>query len=584
MSYTTPFCVKDGTIYDACGEKVKLWGVNYYAPFNHNYCNLEELGKDHFRAIDEDLRHLKLLGVDFIRMHLYEREITDRQGQVVEGHNLQVFDYLIDQCERHGIFLMLTFMTWYNTIKNQLQQERNYAYWYIAPDDAVGFSNFFSCDAMIWDPAAIACQQTYLRGLLTRPSTVSGKCLAEHHHIVALELLNEPQYPHPWMLRGDAEVTAASMGAAMFSRGAQRLKFVALWHAFSAAQPATLSPAEQFARFRAETVGHYFAALLPIVRQHFGERAILAHYTSEHGQPDEDLKETVATAGFTACTLATYLNASGFDADNTDAVNHLPLAQRMFAQVRPGAYGAAARIAYEFDATGTQNGYPLAAIAAMYARHNVQLAAYFTYTPAAVAAWNPGWLLHFLNLQHTPSRAAAFAAAGEIFRRLAPGDDLQMAEQAWRGPGYAIARQGDLVTYKNATVYRYSASNDLDLGDATTLTLVSGRGTSRFASSDGNGLYVLTKTSPQTWRLELQPSQRFVAPPGRGKAFRGMANRYVNCLKEPAVSLLTEAAITFRLLALPTAAVHEVATGQALPIRPDGSFTAGPGTYDLTLR
>ncbi|MCE9614841.1 MAG: hypothetical protein K8T26_11230 [Lentisphaerae bacterium] len=583
MPYTTPFCVKDGTIHDACGEKVKLWGVNYYAPFNHNYCNIEELGKDHFRAIDEDLRHLKLLGVDLIRLHLYEREITDRHGNIVEGHNLEVFDYLIEQCERQGIFLMLTLMTWYNTIKNQIGQERSYAYWYVAPDDPVGFSNFYSCDAMIWDSEAIACQKTYLRGLFTRQSTVSGKRLSEHRQIVVLELLNEPQYPHPWMLAGDPEITAANMGAAMFSRGAQRLKFVDLWNTFSATLPASLTTAEKFSRFRANTVGSYFAELLPIVRQHFSDTAILAHYTSEHGQPDEDLKETISAAGFSAYTLATYLNASGFDADNTDLVNHLAMARRMFDQVSPGAYGAAAKIAYEFDATGTQNGYPLAAIAAMYARHEVQIAAYFTYTPAAVASWNPGWLLHFLNLQHTPSRAAGFAAAGEIFRRLGPGNDIHMEEHAWRGPGYAIERKDDLVTFKSESVYRYSNSHDLDLGDASTLTHVSGRGTSRFASSDGNGFYALTKTGTKTWRLCLYPSQQFVAPPGRGKAFRGMANRYVNCLKEPAVSILREDLITFRLVALSTAAVRDVDTGMPLPVRPDGSFAARPGTYDITV-
>jgi hypothetical protein len=47
--------VQAGVIYDAVGIKVKLWGVNYYAPFNHNYFNIEELGKDHRQAIDQDL-------------------------------------------------------------------------------------------------------------------------------------------------------------------------------------------------------------------------------------------------------------------------------------------------------------------------------------------------------------------------------------------------------------------------------------------------------------------------------------------------------------------------------------------------
>ena len=62
ISYKTPFHVKDGKIFDAENRYVTLWGVNYYAPFNHNFCNLAELGKDHCRAIDRDLDDLQLLG------------------------------------------------------------------------------------------------------------------------------------------------------------------------------------------------------------------------------------------------------------------------------------------------------------------------------------------------------------------------------------------------------------------------------------------------------------------------------------------------------------------------------------------
>ena len=39
--YATPFTVRDSVIYDAEGKKVKLWGVNYYTPFNSNFYNIE---------------------------------------------------------------------------------------------------------------------------------------------------------------------------------------------------------------------------------------------------------------------------------------------------------------------------------------------------------------------------------------------------------------------------------------------------------------------------------------------------------------------------------------------------------------
>lgn len=583
MRYKTPFSVDSGIIRDAAGEKVKLWGVNYYTPFNHNYYNIKELGKDHLRAIDDDLRHLRSMGVDLIRIHLYDREITDRHGNIVEGHQLQVFDYLVDQCEKHGIFLMLAPITWYNTIKNQLMQERSYAYWYTGSDEAFGFANHFSIDSMIWDPEAIACQRTYLRGLFGRASTVSGKRLSDHRNIVVMELFNEMPFPERWMLGGDPVATDANMGAAMFSRGPQRLRLVALWEAFRDSLPADVDDQDKFALFRAKTMGNYFAELVPIVRQHFAHDVLLAQYAPGNGTPLEELREVVQRSGFDAYSIGVYLNANGFDSDNTDKANHLTLAKEAFRGLDSADFGPCAKVSYEFDATASLNGYPLAALAAQFAKHDIQIAAYFTYTPSAVAAWNPGWLLHFMNLEHTPSRSAGFAAAGDIFRNHGPEDTFTMDENSWRSSRCSIERAGDLVYYKDETSYIYSNSHDLDLGATHTITRVIGRGRSRFASCTGNGVYALTRIDAKTWKIELHPTQRNVGEPGRGKAFRGMANRYVNCLKEPAVSILQEDMVVFHLLAFNVSAVRDADDGQPLPLGPDGAFHARPGSYLITL-
>ena len=141
-SFVPPFHVSGGEIRDARGRYVTLWGVNYYAPFNHNFYNIAELGKEHLRAVDEDLDHLQLLGVDFLRLHMYEREITDPAGNLVENANLRVFDYLMDQCEKRNIFLMIAPISYWNSVQNQLEQERLYAYWNIGAQEAFGFTNF----------------------------------------------------------------------------------------------------------------------------------------------------------------------------------------------------------------------------------------------------------------------------------------------------------------------------------------------------------------------------------------------------------------------------------------------------------
>ena len=165
MKYQTPFHVDSGVIYDAAGEVVRLFGVNYYAPFNHNYYNIAELGKDHCKAVDEDFRHFNELGIRFIRMHLYDREITDAEGNLVENGNLEVLDYVLKKAEENGIYLMLTPIVWWNTVSTQLALDQDYAFWYCGSHADFGFSNFYSKDSLIWNTDAIECQKRYFRAL-----------------------------------------------------------------------------------------------------------------------------------------------------------------------------------------------------------------------------------------------------------------------------------------------------------------------------------------------------------------------------------------------------------------------------------
>ena len=174
LPFQPPFHVRNGEILDAGERRVSLWGVNYYAPFNHNFYNIAELGKDPLRAIDTDLDHLQLLGTDFLRLHMYEREITNPAGELVENANLRVFDYLVDQCEKRGIFLMIAPISYWNSVQNLIEQERLYAYWNIGAQEAFGFTNFYSIDALLWHPGAIACQERYLRSLFAHRNAFSG--------------------------------------------------------------------------------------------------------------------------------------------------------------------------------------------------------------------------------------------------------------------------------------------------------------------------------------------------------------------------------------------------------------------------
>lgn len=576
--YSTPFYIKDGTIFDSANREVRLWGVNYYVPFNHNYYNIEELGKNHFRAIDDDLRHFRLLGINFIRMHLYDREITRRNGTLVENQQMKILDYLIDQCEKQKIYLQITMIAWWNTVRNELLLQKSYAFWHIDPDDTFGFSNFFSKDAMLWHPDAIRCQQTYFREFFTRKNTVSGKTLPEYANLISIELFNEVSYPNwkdfeYWTLHQDRTTeTSASL------RGAERDIFLSMWKCYQEKHPELSNDESCFSAFRTEIVNAYLNSLIPIIREFFGDRVILAKYGG-HGGSASDLRNVMQKHGVQALTMNGYLTVKGFDSMNTNHINFLPKAEEYLAKNFNG-FENFVRMCYEYNAVSTENGYPLAALACAFAEMKVQSAAYFTYTPDAVAAWNPGWLTHYFNIQHTPSRAACFAAAGEIFKTHSRGLAVYRSEKEWKSEKFHIQPEEDLVWFKNETVFRYSNDNDVELGDISRLELVSGRGKSRFASCSGNGFYVLERTEKNVWNLTLFPSQRYLMVPERIQQNHFMANRFISCIAAPPVSQLLETKLEFRLNALRVRSVT-AKSGEIIEISENGTFTVEAGEFQI---
>ena len=581
MNYKTPFQVRSGVIYDAVGKVVRLFGVNYYAPFNHNYYNIAELGKDHYRAVDEDFRHFKEMGVRFLRIHLYDREITDCEGNLVENGNLAVLDYVLKKCEEEEIYLMITPIVWWNTVSTQLAAEQDYAYWYCFSRPEFGFSNFYSKDSLIWSQDAIECQKRYFRSLFDHRNRWTGKSFCEHSQIVALEPFNEPDYVAPWLV--DTDTTPEGMSRRVFSQGRLRRELKELFRSFELSHPEIKERDKLFEAFNFQNIRHYLLELMGIVDDFFGNRVLKTSFASFGGNISPEMNQLFKDCNICAISFGTYLNASGFDAVNTDGANHLSMAEKWLANVRKTCHSDLAKLVYEFDATGTQNGYPLAALGAAYRDFGVQMAAYFTYTPAAVAAWNPGWLVHYLNLEHTPSKAAGFAAAAAIFQmEKTPG--LVLEPERWSGDGFVIEREGDRVVYADCELFCYSTDTDAEVPDRKTLRKIFGRGESPLASCSGNGCYVLEKISDSEWLLHLHPSQRYLADPQRGRQFRHMANRWISCLKEPPISQLKEDMLEFRF-SLGTWRGVQALSGRSdgIVVLDDHSARLEPGDYLIVL-
>jgi hypothetical protein len=161
------------------GTEVALFGVNYYAPFSMDWQALRRHHVDPAEALRTDLVHLRRLGLDALRLHCWDREISDPQGNLVDNDHLRLLDLLISEAANQGLYVVLTPIAW----------------WGGADPATNGFSNRFSMQQMTTDAEARACQVRYLAQFMAHANRFTGLRYADDPRIVAIELINEPIYP-----------------------------------------------------------------------------------------------------------------------------------------------------------------------------------------------------------------------------------------------------------------------------------------------------------------------------------------------------------------------------------------------------
>jgi len=169
--------------WTASGEEVALFGVNYSTPFAHAYRAHGYLGVDRKRAIDADLLHLSRLGLDAYRIHVWDREVSDADGNLLENDHLDLFDYLLARLADHGIKALLTPIAWWPA-------------GYPEPDPgSTGFSEGYGKEEMSTDLEARRVQANYLARFVNHVNPYTGLTLREDPNLIAIEIFNEPRHP-----------------------------------------------------------------------------------------------------------------------------------------------------------------------------------------------------------------------------------------------------------------------------------------------------------------------------------------------------------------------------------------------------
>ena len=162
-----------------------FFGVNYTVPFAYGYRSVKALGKDIRKEIDGDVYHLARIGVDAFRVHVWDTEISDSLGNLLNNDHLQLFDYLLARLKKRGIRTIITPV----------------AFWgngYPERDERTpGFSRVFGKGRANVNDTAIRAQENYVQQFFRHVNPYTNMTYGNDPDVIAVEINNEPSHSGP---------------------------------------------------------------------------------------------------------------------------------------------------------------------------------------------------------------------------------------------------------------------------------------------------------------------------------------------------------------------------------------------------
>ncbi len=166
--------------WQASQKEVIFFGVNYTLPFAHGFRAAKYNNIDIRQAIDKDVYHFARLGFNAYRIHIWDVEIADAEGNLLHNEHLDLLDYLIAQLQQRGIYTLITAQT-------------NFGNGY--PERNINTGSFSYQDEKCHlheNPELIAVQANYLAQLVQHVNPYTHQSYMVDPYLVGFELNNEP--------------------------------------------------------------------------------------------------------------------------------------------------------------------------------------------------------------------------------------------------------------------------------------------------------------------------------------------------------------------------------------------------------
>lgn len=163
-------------------QEAAFFGVNYTAPFAYGYRAINRLGVSVEQAIKDDVYHFSRLGLDAFRVHVWDTEISDSSGNLINNEHLRLFDFLLAELKKRNIKTIITPI----------------AFWgngYPEKDENTGsFSMKYGKQRALVEETAFLAQEKYLGQFFKHKNPYTGLTYQQDPDVIATEVNNEPQH------------------------------------------------------------------------------------------------------------------------------------------------------------------------------------------------------------------------------------------------------------------------------------------------------------------------------------------------------------------------------------------------------
>lgn len=488
-----PIHVKNGVFYYADGREVALFGTNYYPMSWNQYVNMKAQGVTDFREIiRKDVTDMKACGVQIVRVHYFDRETSDIKGNLIKNDHLDIFDMLVAELDRQGVYLFMTPLAWWSS-PTQL------------PD---AFSCHVSKMGMMYYEPAMQASENFIKQLLTHTNPYTKRQLKDEPCLAFYEIINEP-----WYWTYDSVTNPDYDGGWRKGQTTQEDKdrdlklWRTLWDEYCSENNLKKSR-ETYTGFQCEKMSLFLKRMIVAIRQSGAQQPIASSRFDSQENPG--VLKAIGQSDVDAVIDGWY--PGGFDTLH-EFVNQMPEEAQAFEL--PKEIRGKAKAIYEWDICRTYNNvamYP--AMARRWRSMGAQIACQFQYDSAATAQLNNDWGAHFFNYEATPAKAVAFYAASKAFAQIPRGMQYPKPtdNEVFSRTAVSFEHQQVLRVTKNDVNYAHSITDWSPLRLPDSPQRIMGRGNSPYIEYTGSGLYTVEQIEPGKIHLTTTRNTSYAKP------------------------------------------------------------------------